>query len=129
MIQESESMVEFSLPAHDGSVVRSSDLAGRAYLLYFYPRRTPRLNPGGLPAADSWSELQDLGLEVLGVSYDSPETNRQFAAANHLPFRLLSDRDRSLAAASARSIPSCRSQNGCPSWSAPTGASSRPTRA
>jgi len=38
MIQESEPMVEFSLPAHDGSVVRSSDLAGQAYLLYFYPK-------------------------------------------------------------------------------------------
>jgi peroxiredoxin len=38
MIQEAESMVEFSLPAHDGSVVRSLDLAGRAYLLYFYPK-------------------------------------------------------------------------------------------
>ncbi len=38
MIQEAEPMVEFALPAHDGSVVSSSDLAGRAYLLYFYPK-------------------------------------------------------------------------------------------
>jgi peroxiredoxin len=38
MIQEAESMVEFSLAAHDGSVVRSSDLTGQAYLLYFYPK-------------------------------------------------------------------------------------------
>jgi len=38
MIQEAESMVEFSLAAHDGSVVRGSDLAGQAYLLYFYPK-------------------------------------------------------------------------------------------
>jgi peroxiredoxin Q/BCP len=42
---------------------------------------------------------------VLGVSYDSPETNRQFAAANHLPFRLLSDRDRALARAVGAAIP------------------------
>ncbi len=39
------------------------------------------------------------------MSYDSPETNRQFAAANHLPFRLLSDRDRSLARAVGAAIP------------------------
>lgn len=38
MIQETEPMVEFALPAHDGSVVRSSELAGHAYLLYFYPK-------------------------------------------------------------------------------------------
>ncbi len=42
---------------------------------------------------------------MLGVSYDSPKTNRQFAAANHLPFLLLSDRDRSLARAVGASIP------------------------
>jgi peroxiredoxin Q/BCP len=38
MIRTGNPMVEFSLPAHDGSAVRSSDLAGRAYLLYFYPK-------------------------------------------------------------------------------------------
>ena len=42
---------------------------------------------------------------MLGVSYDSPETNRRFAAANHLPFLLLSDRDRSLARAVGAAIP------------------------
>jgi peroxiredoxin Q/BCP len=36
---------------------------------------------------------------VLGVSFDSPETNRDFAASNDLPFRLLTDRDRALAKA------------------------------
>jgi peroxiredoxin Q/BCP len=34
---------------------------------------------------------------VLGVSYDSPEKNRQFAEKNDLPFRLLSDHDHELA--------------------------------
>jgi peroxiredoxin Q/BCP len=46
---------------------------------------------------DSWQELQDLGVEVVGVSYDSPEKNRGFAEAQGLPFRLLSDTDRVLA--------------------------------
>jgi peroxiredoxin Q/BCP len=36
---------------------------------------------------------------VLGVSFDSPETNRDFAAGNDLPFRLLTDHDRALAKA------------------------------
>jgi peroxiredoxin Q/BCP len=43
---------------------------------------------------------------VVGVSYDTPEKNRKFAAKNDLPFRLLSDRDRTLARAvgAARSL-------------------------
>ncbi len=43
------------------------------------------------------NDLQELGLEVLGVSYDSPEKNRKFAEKNDLPFLLLSDSDRTLA--------------------------------
>ena len=42
---------------------------------------------------------------MLGVSYDSPETNRRFAAANHLPFLLLSDHERSLARAVGAAVP------------------------
>jgi peroxiredoxin Q/BCP len=46
---------------------------------------------------DSWNDLQNLGLEVLGVSYDRPEKNRKFAEKNGLPFLLLSDSDHELA--------------------------------
>jgi peroxiredoxin Q/BCP len=38
-----------------------------------------------------------LGVEVIGVSYDTPEKNQKFVEKNALPFRLLSDRDQELA--------------------------------
>ncbi len=38
-----------------------------------------------------------MGIEVFGVSYDTPEKNRAFAEKNGLPFLLLSDRDHELA--------------------------------
>ena len=38
-----------------------------------------------------------MGIQVFGVSYDSPEKNRKFAAKNDLPFLLLSDGDHALA--------------------------------
>lgn len=41
----------------------------------------------------------------MGVSYDSPATNRAFAERQHLPFRLLSDGDRSLAKAVGAAVP------------------------
>ena len=43
--------------------------------------------------------MKKLGLDVYGVSYDTPKSNASFAAKNNLPFRLLSDSDRSLARA------------------------------
>ena len=36
-------------------------------------------------------------MTVVGVSYDSPDANRSWAEKHDLPFRLLSDRDRTLA--------------------------------
>ena len=38
MIAVGEPFVEFELQAHDGTVVRSVDLEGRPYLLFFYPK-------------------------------------------------------------------------------------------
>ena len=38
MLQVGQPFVEFELEAHDGSIVNSTDLAGRPYLLFFYPK-------------------------------------------------------------------------------------------
>jgi peroxiredoxin Q/BCP len=38
MIPVGETFVEFELDAHDGTSVSSTDLAGRPYLLFFYPK-------------------------------------------------------------------------------------------
>jgi peroxiredoxin Q/BCP len=40
---------------------------------------------------DSFEVFAEAGAEVLGVSGDSPQSHKQFAAKYHLPFRLLSD--------------------------------------
>ncbi len=38
MLQKGTRFADFELTAHDGNVVRSADLLGRPYLLYFYPK-------------------------------------------------------------------------------------------
>lgn len=48
---------------------------------------------------DSWTELEELGIAVLGISYDSPQKNRAFAEKNNLPFLLLSDSNHDMAKA------------------------------
>ena len=100
MIDAGQPFPSFELQAHDGTTVRSDDLEGTPYLLYFYPKDdTPGCTKEACALRDSWDELEDLGLAVYGVSYDSPEDNRAFAEKYRLPFLLLSDRDRELASA------------------------------
>ena len=38
MIAVGDEFAEFALPAHDGTTVTSTDLEGRPYLLFFYPK-------------------------------------------------------------------------------------------
>lgn len=38
MLQPGQPMVDFELEAHDGALVRSDQLVGRPYLLFFYPK-------------------------------------------------------------------------------------------
>jgi peroxiredoxin Q/BCP len=106
MIAVGEPFPDFSLEAHDGSVVRSRALGGRAYLLYFYPKAdTPACTTEACAMRDRWKELRAAGLEVLGVSFDTPAANRAFAEKHGLPFRLLSDRGARLARAAGAKMP------------------------
>lgn len=38
MIPVGKPFVDFDLPAHDGTIVRSADLAGQPFLIFFYPK-------------------------------------------------------------------------------------------
>lgn len=82
----------FSLKDQDGAVVRLSDFKGKPLVLYFYPKDdTPGCTAEACLFRDSFEVFSDAGAEVLGVSGDSPESHKKFAAKYRLPFRLLSD--------------------------------------
>lgn len=100
MLQEGQAMPSFELVDHEGRTVRSSDLAGKRYLLWFYPKAMTQgctIEAQGL--RDNHAELEKAGVVVLGVSFDAPAENKRFVEAESLPFRLLSDQDRKLALA------------------------------
>ena len=48
---------------------------------------------------DGYEKLQELGVEVYGVSFDSPEDNLAWHQKHGFPFKLLSDKDRKMAVA------------------------------
>lgn len=84
----------FTLSDAAGREVSLEEFAGRDVVLYFYPRDdTPGCTKEACGFRDVWDELQSLGVVVLGVSADAPETHRRFAAKYRLPFPLLSDPD------------------------------------
>jgi thioredoxin-dependent peroxiredoxin len=91
---------DFSLTADDGSTVSSADLAGSRYVLYFYPKDdTPGCTAQACGLRDSWSQVSETGVPVLGVSPDSVKSHAKFRAKHDLPFRLLADEEHRLAEA------------------------------
>jgi thioredoxin-dependent peroxiredoxin len=90
----------WELSAHTGARVSSRDLAGKTYLLWFYPKaQTKGCTLEGLGLKREYAAFQQRGVDILGVSFDEPKANADFVELQGFPFRLLSDTDRRLAVA------------------------------
>ena len=96
-IQEGRPAPPFTLEDSNGKSVSLADLRGKDVVLYFYPRdETPGCTKEACAFRDLWKDIQAEGVEILGVSPDSGESHRKFTANHRLPFRLLSDPDKSM---------------------------------
>ena len=85
---------DFELESDGGKRVRLSSLRGQPVVLYFYPKDdTPGCTLQACEIRDSWSDFDDRGAVVLGVSPDSVESHEKFRAKYDLPFTLLADPD------------------------------------
>jgi peroxiredoxin Q/BCP len=85
----------FSLSDADGNTVKLSDFKGRKVIVYFYPAAsTPGCTKQACDFRDSLAELNEAGLDVIGISPDKPEKLAKFRDKEGLTFPLLSDPDR-----------------------------------
>ena len=90
--QPDETAPAFSMHADDGSVVTSEGLAGRRYVLFFYPKDdTAGCTAQACGLRDAWDAVADLDTEIFGVSPDSVASHVKFRDKYGLRHRLLSD--------------------------------------
>ncbi len=83
---------DFSLPSQTGEQVRLADFRGKIVVLFFYPKNeTAICTREACRFRDDFTDFQDAGAVVLGVSSDSVESHQTFADNHRLPFVLLSD--------------------------------------
>ena len=87
---------EFTLPDADGKSVSLKALLKHGPLvLYFYPADfTAGCTREACQIRDLRPQIESAGLQVAGVSPQTPESHRAFREKYHLPFILLSDVDR-----------------------------------
>lgn len=100
LLQPGDPFPGWALQNDTGAVTTADSLKGKTYLLWFFPKaQTPGCTAEGRALRDRYADFQSRGVEIVGVSFDLPEQNAAFVAAEGFPFRLLSDNDRLLAGA------------------------------
>jgi peroxiredoxin Q/BCP len=87
----------FSLSDADGNTVSLADYRGRKVIVYFYPAAsTPGCTKEACDFRDNLRDLNDAGLDVVGISPDKPAKLAKFRDEQGLTFPLLSDPDRTV---------------------------------
>jgi peroxiredoxin Q/BCP len=83
---------DFTATAQDGTVVHVAALKGKPVVVYFYPKdETPGCTKEACAFRDTWKALSATGAVLVGVSADTLESHKGFAAHHQLPFLLVSD--------------------------------------
>lgn len=97
-LEEGAAIPSFSLSADDGSVVKSKNLKGFPFVLYFYPKDdTPGCTKEACAFRDRKNEITKLGIKVFGISPDDVASHVKFRDKYQLNFRLLADPDHQVA--------------------------------
>jgi peroxiredoxin Q/BCP len=83
---------EFSLPDHNGKTVTLHSLAGKALVLYFYPKDdTSGCTKEAIDFHGLAKEFGKAGATILGVSPDSPASHAKFRVKHDIGLPLASD--------------------------------------
>ncbi|MGD9976729.1 MAG: thioredoxin-dependent thiol peroxidase [Bacteroidales bacterium] len=89
---------DFSAIDQDEKGISLSDFKGKKLILYFYPKdNTSGCTAEACSLRDGYEGLQNLGLEVAGVSPDSSKSHKAFIQKHVLPFRLIADTEHTIA--------------------------------
>lgn len=92
MLEAGRKAPDFTLADGEGRAVSLSDFRGKKVVLYFYSKdNTAGCTKQACGFAALYPAFQEKNAVVIGISKDSSESHRKFAAKYELPFLLLSD--------------------------------------
>ena len=92
MLKKGDKLPKFELSNQDGEIIRSEDFKGKKLIVYFYPKAsTPGCTAEACNLRDNDEALRNAGYQLLGISADSVQRQKNFAIKNTLPFDVLSD--------------------------------------
>jgi peroxiredoxin Q/BCP len=97
-ITEGDVAPDFQMPATNGRTVGLDLYKGKPLVLYFYPKAdTPGCTKQACAFQEAMPQLEQVGVDVIGVSPDKIKPIEKFAAKFGLTFPLASDEDHAVA--------------------------------
>jgi thioredoxin-dependent peroxiredoxin len=92
MPQQGQRLPNIQFVTEGGERLSAGDLGGQRTVLYFYPKDdTPGCTKEACAFRDRLGDYEKAGIQVYGVSLDSPESHRRFREKYNLNFPLLTD--------------------------------------
>ena len=94
MPERGQQLPDVEFVTEDSERLAAEDLTGRKTVLYFYPKDdTPGCTKEACAFRDRMDDYRGAGIQVYGVSLDSPESHRRFREKHNLNFPLLTDEE------------------------------------
>lgn len=91
-MQVGDKVEDFTLQNQDGTTVHLSDYKDSPVVLFFYPRAdTPGCTLESCGFRDIFTQFQQAGIVVLGISRDTVQAQKKFKDKYELPYDLLAD--------------------------------------
>jgi len=98
MLSVGDAVPEFSLKDTEGKIVKKSDLKGKKYVVYFYPKDfTPGCTTEAAEFSRDYKKFKSAGIEIIGISPDDVESHKKFGKKMEVPFILLADTETEIA--------------------------------
>ena len=92
MLSVGDDVPDFSLKDAEGNMIKKSDLKGKKYVVYFYPRDfTPGCTTEAAEFSRDYKKFKAKGIEIVGISPDNVDSHKKFGDKMGVSFILLAD--------------------------------------
>jgi peroxiredoxin Q/BCP len=100
-IKVGDTAPQFTSTTADGAKFSLNDITSKKHVvLYFYPKDdTPGCTKEACSFRDNLQRFRDSGAEIIGVSLDDEASHKKFTDKYHLPFTLVTDKDKRISTA------------------------------
>ena len=89
---------DFEAVTEDGTPIKLSEYRGKKVVLFFYPKDdTSGCTKQACGFRDHYTEINENGVEIFGISPDNSTSHQKFIDKNNLPYSLLVDSDHHIA--------------------------------